>query len=211
MYKPNIYPGKGGISMGPINYYAEPHVLIKDFNGVRACSLADKLFMDRVILLEGEVTEELASSVCRQINVLAGQSDDPIILRITSPGGNLMAGMEIIDSIRLSKAPVYTVAVGSVASMGSLIFACGAKRIAYPSSQILIHDPLVMNVGGNALRIQDISEHLMKTRGEMADMLAACTGRTKEEILEATKIEKTFTAEEAVEFGLATEIADRLY
>jgi len=189
----------------------EPMFYEKDFNGIQKYTLVDKLFMDREVLLQGEIDENTAFTIENQIACLVKVSSDPIILRINSPGGSVIAGMHIIDTLKLSGVEIITVACGSVASMASLIFACGNRRIAYPSAEIMIHDPLIQNASGSALQFYDTAERLMEIREKMAKLLSERCEKPVDVIMEYTKKEKTFTAKEALEFGLATEIADRLY
>ena len=189
----------------------EPRFYEKDYSGVQAYSLLDRLYMEREIVLQGEIDGDQAGSIDNQIACLVRKSSDPIVIRINSPGGSVIAGMHIIDALRLSGVEIVTVAAGRVASMASVIFACGDRRIAYPSAEIMIHDPLIQNASGSALQFMDTAERLMETRKKIAKLLSERCGKSMDEILECTKKEKTFTAEEAAAFGLATEIADRLY
>ena len=94
--------------------------------------------------------------------------------------------------------------------MAAILFAAGDKRQMLIHSKVMIHDPRIFQTGGTALDLQTISENLMKTRAVTAEILAKHTGRSTEEILEKTRSDSYFTADEAVEFGLADEIITKL-
>jgi ATP-dependent Clp protease protease subunit len=114
--------------------------------------------------------------------------------------------MVIYDAIQSSPVPVEVYCVGKAYSMGAVLLACGkkGKRYLLPHSRVMIHEPLIpYGVGGKTSSIQTISESLLKAKRSMEEILAKHTGKTADEIAEATKTDHYFSAEEAVEFGLA--------
>lgn len=132
---------------------------------------------------------------------------------INSPGGKIDCGLPVYDAMRMSKAPIRTVCIGVAASMGSILFLGGDKREMLPHSRVMIHDP---SFGGGSYagkkphEIQAEVDNLNKFREKLCKIISERTGRTVEEVCEKTKEDSYFSAEEAIEFGLATAIAVEL-
>ena len=145
--------------------------------------------------------------IIREMRQLASEDPaSPIRMLINSGGGEVVSGMAIYDTMQMLPCPVHTVCVGEAASMASLLFAAGKKRMILPSANIMIHDPLIGNLGGSALSVDAVANRLMQTRRNVAEIMAQHTGHTTEEILEKTSKDTWFSAQEAVDFGLADEI-----
>ena len=192
--------------------YITPNVLKRKNQGMEMYHLRDIEFANRVIVVDSNFDYQMCISLASQLRYLEQEnSEEEIIMRITSPGGIINAGLIVADTMNKCKAPITTVALGNVASMGSLIFSLGDKRLIYPSTTIMIHDPIVAgDIQGSALEIANISKELMKTREAMAQILAKQCNKTIEEIYAKTKQETYFNAEEAIEFGIADEITKEL-
>ncbi len=157
----------------------------------------------------GEICDSLASRVIIQLNYLAniypGQS---ITLNVMSPGGSVSAGLAIIDACRTISSPVTTIAYGMCASMGSVIVACAGnkgKRFATKRATLMIHQPS-NSFGGKSSDVFAMADFAKKSRSVLDTILAEATGRTVQEIHEATEVDKYFDAEEAVAFGLVDEV-----
>lgn len=180
-------------------------VLLRSSSGIQAVAIESKLMGDRRLFITGEINAESAMDFFKQI-MLLNQEDDtaPILVFINTPGGEIDNGLLIYDAIVGSKAPVYTFCSGCAYSMGAVLFACGKKRFLLPHSKLMLHQPLLGGrIGGNASSIKSISDSLLETKAMMNKLLAFHTGKTEEEMDEMTSYDHYFSAEEAVEMGLA--------
>ncbi len=190
-----------------------PNVIENTSHGERFYDIFSRLLNDRIIVLSDEVNDATASIVVAQLLFLESQdSEKDIYLYINSPGGSITSGMAIYDTMQYVKCDVSTICVGMAASMGAVLLAGGAKgkRIALPHSEIMIHQPLIGGgLSGQCTDIKIHSDHLVKTRDKLNKILAHDTGRTIEEIAEATERDNYLSAEEAVEFGLIDKVIER--
>ena len=185
----------------------KPLIIKETSNGYSAYGIEDQMLSERKIICTGEINADSVNSMILQLMYL--ESTDPekeITIYINSPGGEVISGLALYDVMNMLSCPIRTVCMGMAASMGSIIFTAGDRRAMLPHSKVMIHDPLIGNVGGNALHVHQLSENLLRTRTLSAEILAKHTGKTVEEILEKTASDCYFTAEEAVAFGLADEI-----
>lgn len=154
---------------------------------------------------------KLANDFNDVISLLNDQSiTEPIDLYITSSGGNVEAGKFIYDIITSPGcAPIHAHAQGIVASMAAVIFAAASSRDILPNTRLMIHQPLLGDsVWGNASDIRIVSENLLAARDQIDALLAKHTGRTVEEIRDKTNRDSWFTAQEAIDFGLADRICN---
>ncbi|MGI5156287.1 ClpP family protease [Microbispora sp. CA-102843] len=166
--------------------------------------LNEKLFQQRTLLLTGEVDDEMAERVCAEMVLLASEdSERDIILYINSPGGSVLAGLAIYDTMKLVPNDVVTVALGSAASMGQVLLASGThgKRISLAHSRIMMHQPSA-GIGGTAIDIAIQSENLEYMKRQSEEILAAETGRTVEEISADSDRDRWFTPEQARDYGI---------
>ena len=183
-----------------------PYVIEQTAQGERSYDIYSRLLKERIIFLDSEVTDASASVIVAQLLFL--ESEDPskdISLYINSPGGSVTAGMAIYDTMQYIKCDVSTICVGMAASMGAFLLAGGAKgkRFALPNSEIMIHQPLISGgLGGQCTDIKIHSDHLLRTRQKMNELLAANTGRSVEEVARDTDRDHWLTADEAVAYGL---------
>lgn len=189
-----------------------PGITTETCRGLERYPIEDVLFQRREIHCVGEVDPTLAYSLIAQLRYL--QHLDPegeITLFINSPGGEVSSGLAIYDIMQAVACPIRTVCVGLAASMGALLFAAGDRREILPHGRVMIHDPALSGgAGGPALALERISKDLMKTRQTTAEILAKHTGRTLKEIYKKTAADTYFNAQEAVAFGLADNIIDRI-
>ena len=179
--------------------FNQPNIIKESARGYASISLEDELLNQGKIFLTEEIDTQSAVSVIKQLMIL-DKSDDPspIRLYISSPGGSIDAGMAIIDAMNSIGKEVDTYCVGLSSSMAAVIFSCGRKRYMYPSSKLMIHDPLIPNTGGNALQLKAISESLLEYRETIGKLLAGNTGKSLEEIYELTSKDTYLNAEDCV-------------
>lgn len=176
--------------------------------GVTRVPIVEEMYQRREIQLVGEINQESANAVILQLRHLQSlDADKEITMYIASPGGSVPDGLALIDTMAALRCPIRTVCMGTAASMAALIFTSGNERDMLPHSRIMIHDPRVSGgVGGDALHLYATAKDLMHTREVTAEILAGCTGHTLEEIYEKTETDTYFTAQEALEWGLADKI-----
>ena len=187
----------------------QPCMIKESANGYTPVRLEDELFGQRKIFLTDEIDICSATSLIKQLMILSHEDPSaPISLYISSSGGSIDSGMSIIDCMSSIKAEVDTYCVGLTASMAAVIFSCGCKRFMFPSGKLMIHDPMIPETGGNALKLKAVSDSLMEYRSSIASLLAGNCGKTTEEILELTRQDTYFNAEEALAFGLADQIIE---
>lgn len=191
-----------------------PYVIEQTSKGERSYDIYSRLLKDRIIMLSEDVNPASANVIIAEMLFL--ESEDPdkeIHFYINSPGGSIVDGMAIVDTMNYIKCPVSTICVGMAASMGSVLLACGekGKRFATPNSEILIHQPLIGGHGlsGQTTDIKIHTDHLVKTREKMNKLLSYKTGQPIEKIWEDTERDNYMTAEEALKYGLIDGILDK--
>lgn len=170
--------------------------------------LFSRLVSSRIIILSGEVDDDMASLAVAQLLYL--ESLDPnkdIQIYINSPGGSVTAGMAIYDTMQHVKCDVSTICVGLAASMGAFLLAGGTsgKRFSLPNAEIMIHQPSG-GAKGQATDIQIAAQNIQRTKNKLNELLAANTGRTLEEVTYDTDRDNFMSAEEALEYGLIDQI-----
>lgn len=170
--------------------------------------LFSRLLSSRIIILSGEVDDDMASLAVAQLLYL--ESLDPnkdIQIYINSPGGSVTAGMAIYDTMQHVKCDVSTICVGLAASMGAFLLAGGTsgKRFSLPNAEIMIHQPSG-GAKGQATDIQIAAQNIQRTKNKLNELLAANTGRTLEEVTYDTDRDNFMSAEEALEYGLIDQI-----
>ena len=188
-----------------------PTVIESTSRGERAFDIYSRLLKDRIIFLADEVNDVTASLVVAQILFL--ESEDPtkdINLYINSPGGSVVSGMAIYDTMQYVKCDVSTICMGMAASMGAFLLAGGTKgkRFALPNAEIMIHQPL----GGARGQASDIRIHadwITKTKTKLNNILSENTGQSFEKVEEDTDRDNFMTADEAKQYGLVDEVIRR--
>lgn len=181
-----------------------PTVIEQSSRGERAYDIYSRLLKDRIIMLSGQVTDDLANSIIAQLLFLDAQdSEKDIYLYINSPGGSVTAGLAIFDTMNFIKADVQTIVMGMAASMGSFLLTAGekGKRFALPNAEIMIHQPLG-GAQGQATEIEIAARHILKTRERLNKILSERTGQPIEVIEKDTDRDNFMSAEEAKEYGL---------
>lgn len=179
--------------------------------GERSYDIFSRLLKDRIIFLDGEINDITADLIVAQLLFL--ESQDPerdISLYINSPGGSVTAGLAIYDTIQYIKSDVQTICMGQAASMGALLLACGTagKRLALPSSRILIHQPWG-GVQGQARDIHIQAKEIVRLKKLTIDYMAKHAGKKSEDV--ARDVERDFfmTPDEGVNYGLVDRVLVR--
>ena len=189
----------------------EARIIRESSHGYDLIPIQDEMLSHREVELVGEVNADSVNALIRQLRYL--QYEDPealVTLYINSPGGSVDSGMALYDVMQAVSCPIRTVCVGLAASMAALLFVSGTQRDMLPHSRLMIHDPLIAQTGGSALKLKAISDDLMETRQIIARVIAGHSGKSMEEILAKTASDSYFRAQEAMEFGLADHIITSL-
>lgn len=188
-----------------------PYVIEQTSKGERSYDIYSRLLNDRIVFLSDEVNDVTASLVVAQLLHLESQDPDKdIALYINSPGGSVTAGMAIFDTMNYIKCDVSTICVGMAASMGAFLLAVGAKgkRFALPNSEIMIHQPLG-GIQGQASDMKIHTDHIIKTRRRINEILARETGKSIEQIEADTERDNFLSADEAAAYGLIDKVIDK--
>ena len=194
-----------------MSYYI-PAIIRETSEGTARIPIADMMFQRREVWLTGEITSEVADAVISQILHLDAEDPDAeITMYIDSPGGSVTAGLSIYDVMQAVSADIHTVCIGTAASMAAVLFAAGDRREILRHGEVMIHDPLVSGgISGSALTVQDKSNRLMEKRKVLSSILAEHTGKSVKQIYKVTAKDTYFGAEEAVAFGLADSIVEKM-
>ncbi|WP_263853890.1 ATP-dependent Clp endopeptidase proteolytic subunit ClpP [Lacticaseibacillus porcinae] len=185
-----------------------PTVVEQTSRGERAYDIYSRLLKDRIIMLSGEINDQVANSIIAQLLFLDAQdSDKDIYLYINSPGGVITSGLAILDTMNLIKSDVQTIAIGMAASMASVLLAAGTKgkRFALPHSEVLIHQPLG-GAQGQQTEIEIAAEQILKARLSLNKILSDATGKSMDTIKADTERDHYLTAQEAKDYGLIDDI-----
>ncbi len=185
-----------------------PTVVEQTSRGERAYDIYSRLLKDRIIMLSGEINDQVANSIIAQLLFLDAQdSDKDIYLYINSPGGVITSGLAILDTMNLIKSDVQTIAIGMAASMASVLLAAGTKgkRFALPHSEVLIHQPLG-GAQGQQTEIEIAAEQILKARLSLNKILSDATGKDMDTIKADTERDHYLTAQEAKDYGLIDDI-----
>jgi ATP-dependent Clp protease protease subunit len=185
-----------------------PMVVEQTNRGERSYDIYSRLLEDRIIFVNGEINDQTANLVIAQMIYLEGKDPDKdIMMYINSPGGSVVAGLAIYDTMNYIKCDVCTVCVGMAASMAAVLLSSGAKgkRFALPNSEIMIHQPLG-GFQGQASDIKIHADHIMKTKKLLNKILAENSGANIEKLEKDTDRDNYMSAEEAKKYGLIDKI-----
>lgn len=167
-------------------------------------------FKSRFVLVFGEITDAVAQATCRRLIALSEDSDSPITMVISSPGGHVESGDAIHDMIGFVRAPVTTLGTGWVASAGAHIFLAPPKerRVCLPNTRFMIHQP-AGGAGGQATDIAIQAKEILRTRERIAAIIARQTGKPLAAVVSDMERDFWMNADEAVKYGIASRVIDR--
>ncbi len=185
-----------------------PYVVEKTGRGERSYDIYSRLLKDRIVMLSGEVNDQVASTIVAQFLFL--EAEDPekdIYFYINSPGGVVTSGMAIYDTMNYIRPDVATICIGQAASMGSFLLCAGekGKRYALPHARIMIHQPLG-GAQGQASDIQIQAEEILRMKAELNGIIAKNTGQTIKQIEKDTDRDNFMSAQEAQKYGMIDEV-----
>ena len=180
-----------------------PNVIEKKYGNERVYDLYSKLLEERIILLTGEIDDNLANIIVSELLYLDSVNNKDIQLFINSPGGSVTAGMAIYDTMNFIKSNVSTICIGLAASMGAFLLSSGSKGLRYslPNSEIMIHQPLG-GAQGQATDIKIAAEHILKLKDKLNIILSKNTNKDISQIEKDTDRDNFLSSEEAKEYGL---------
>ena len=192
--------------------YNAPRVIRETSQGIEYIPITDLMLQRREVWLNGEIDSSMADAVISQILYLdAEQPGKEITLYVDSDGGSVSAGLAIYDVMQAVQSSIRTVCIGMAASMAAVIFSAGNRREILRHGEVMIHDPLVSGgISGSALTVQDKSQRLMQLRKILCGILAQHTGKTLKQIYTMTAKDTYFAAEDAVKYGLADTVVEKL-
>jgi len=185
-----------------------PYVVEKTGRGERSYDIYSRLLKDRIVMLSGEVNDQVASTIVAQFLFL--EAEDPeadIYFYINSPGGVVTSGMAIFDTMNYIRPDVATICIGQAASMGAFLLSSGekGKRYALPHARIMIHQPLG-GAQGQATDIAIQAEEILRMKKELNGILAKNTGQSAKTIEKDTDRDNFMGATEAKEYGMIDEV-----
>ena len=186
-----------------------PMVVEQSGRGERAYDIYSRLLKERIVFMVGPVTDETANLVVAQLLFLESENPDKdIYLYINSPGGSVTAGLSIYDTMNFIKPDVATLCLGQAASMGAFLLSAGAKgkRFALPNSRIMIHQPLLGGLSGQASDIEIHAKELLKIKQKLNQLMAEHTGRPLSDLEKDTDRDNFMSAAEAAAYGLVDKV-----
>jgi len=182
-----------------------PMVVEQTNRGERAYDIYSRLLKDSIVFIGMPIEDSIANTVIAQMLFL--EADDPdrdIVLYINSPGGSISAGLAIYDTMQFIKPAVQTVCIGQAASMAAVLLAAGTpgKRLSLPNSRIVIHQPLMSGLAGQASDIDIHAREILRMRSRLNEILVAHTGQELKRIEDDTERDYIMSAEQAREYGI---------
>ena len=186
-----------------------PMVVEQSGRGERAYDIYSRLLKERIIFMVGPVTDESANLVVAQMLFLESENPDKdIYLYINSPGGSVTAGLSIYDTMNFIKPDVSTLCLCQAASMGAFLLSAGTKgkRFALPNSRIMIHQPLLGGLSGQASDIEIHAKELLKIKQKLNELMAEHTGKRLAQLEKDTDRDNFMSADDAHKYGLIDQV-----
>lgn len=180
-------------------------VVEQSARGERAYDIYSRLLQERIVFVTGPIDDAMANLVIAQLLFLERQDPDrDVDMYINSPGGSVSAGLAMYDTMQLIRPPVATICAGFAASAASVLLTGGApgKRLALPYSKILIHQPSIGQIGGQATDIEIHARELVATRRTLAEIYERTTRRAAVDVLRDLERDFYMTPEEAMAYGI---------
>ena len=184
-----------------------PTVIEKSSMGERAYDIYSRLLRDRIIILSGEIDDNMANSIVAQLLYLDGINHDDISIYINSPGGSITAGMAIYDTMNFIGSRVSTICVGMAASMAAFLLSSGEVGMRYclENAEVMIHQPLG-GAQGQATEIKIVAERILKLKKKLNKILSLNTGKSLRKIEKDTERDYFLDSKEALQYGIIDEV-----
>ena len=189
-----------------------PMVVEQTNRGERAYDIYSRLLKDSIIFVGSPIDDALANLVIAQMLFLEAEDPDrDILLYLNSPGGSISAGFAIYDTMQFIRPDVQTYCIGQAASMAAVLLGAGAagKRFSLPNSRIVIHQPLMTGLGGQATDIDIHAREILRMRKRLNEILCHHTGQPLERIAEDTERDYIMSAEQSREYGIIDDVIER--
>jgi ATP-dependent Clp protease protease subunit len=186
-----------------------PMVVEHTSRGERAYDIYSRLLKDSIIFIGAPIDDSLANLVIAQMLFLEAEDPDrDILLYINSPGGSISAGFAIYDTMQFIRPDVQTYCIGQAASMAAVILSAGAKgkRFSLPNSRIIIHQPLMSGLAGQATDIDIHAKEILRMRSRLNEVLSTHTGQSLERIREDTDRDYIMSADQSSEYGIIDDV-----
>ncbi|MCE2542589.1 MAG: ATP-dependent Clp endopeptidase proteolytic subunit ClpP [Acidobacteria bacterium] len=189
-----------------------PMVVEQTNRGERAYDIYSRLLKDSIIFVGSPIDDALANLVIAQMLFLEAEDPDrDILLYLNSPGGSISAGFAIYDTMQFIRPDVQTYCIGQAASMAAVLLSAGAagKRFSLPNSRIIIHQPLMTGLGGQATDIDIHAREILRMRKRLNEILCHHTGQPIERIAEDTERDYIMSADQSREYGIIDGVIDK--
>lgn len=186
-----------------------PMVVEQTNRGERAYDIYSRLLRDNIIFIGTPIDDNVANLVTAQLLFLAAEDPEKDVqLYINSPGGSVTAGMAIYDTMQFIRPDVTTICIGQAASAAALLLAAGApnKRYALPNSRVLIHQPSMGGLSGQATDIDIHAREILRMRANLNEIMAKHTGQSLEKVERDVERDFWMSAQQAQEYGMIDEI-----
>ncbi|MDQ7047125.1 MAG: ATP-dependent Clp endopeptidase proteolytic subunit ClpP [Sulfurovum sp.] len=190
-----------------------PYVVEQTGRGERSYDIYSRLLKDRIIMLSGEVNDQVASTIVAQLLFLEAQDPDKdIYFYINSPGGVITSGLSMYDTMNYIKPDIVTICMGQAASMGAFLLSSGTKgkRYALPNARIMIHQPSG-GAQGQSTDIQIQAQEIQRLKDTLNAILAEQTGKTAKRLEKDTERDNFMSSEEALEYGLIDKVLTKSF
>jgi len=190
-----------------------PYVVEQTARGERSYDIYSRLLKDRIIMLSGEVNDQVASSIVAQLLFLEAQDPDKdIYFYINSPGGVITSGLSMFDTMNYIKPDIVTICIGQAASMGAFLLSSGTKgkRYALPNARIMIHQPSG-GAQGQSTDIQIQAQEIQRLKDTLNEILASQTGKTAKRLEKDTERDNFMSSQEALEYGLIDKVLTKSF
>ena len=195
--------------MSEVHNQLIPVVVEQTNRGERAYDIYSRLLKDSIIFIGTPIEDSIANVVIAQMLFLEAEDPDrDIVLYINSPGGSISAGLAVYDTMQFIKPDVQTYCIGQAASMAAMLLAAGArgKRYSLPNSRIIIHQPLMSGLAGQASDIDIPAREIIRMRTRLNELLVTHTGQKMSRIEEDTERDYIMTADQGREYGIIDEV-----
>ena len=190
-----------------------PYVVEQTGRGERSYDIYSRLLKDRIIMLSGEVNDQVASTIVAQLLFLEAQDPDKdIYFYINSPGGVITSGLSMFDTMNYIKPDIVTICMGQAASMGAFLLACGTpgKRYALPHARIMIHQPSG-GAQGQSTDIQIQAEEIQRLKDSLNEIMAKNCGKKAKQLEKDTERDNFMSSQEAMEYGLIDKVLEKSF